>query len=608
MNEPENPRLPSSSPALEDLFDRFFDWPAFSAGLTAGLKSPVKATSSQYPASPPAASENLSPLVTGFPASLLDHHLSLDDLGAGLIRMRTFDESAAGSDYSGQTPPELVQGGSTSPSDHSGSVLPDQPEDPHHRPHVTLREAQAHDDEWTYPQTEPATKAARRRYPPHIHVQGDPSGSLASAQATAGQKRRRSGSDAEKRQRQLVDPVQTADVRKSGACLPCRVTKTRCHESGVCPSCRKAFPDHSHLVCTRITPAMAWPIATHGPDVWSRNARQEEKLCACPRKHIGKPKEIAIFLTKDTTSPALLATVQPYTSNDDPDETVNPSKADFPRDHVPSYETLQGWVEGQIRREQKPAFAQTLQSFLLAYSEGGRGLPKHDLVENVHKMSCFFRIWRMSSFSCRDPTNRIANLPLSVQARLRKIAREALKSLEYRVLKSLDECLGQHAQPQPAEKMAVWTCLWQLILMYRDLLTACKAKITRLDNEGGEDAHDVNSYKEFYRQLADTYFPLVAIFYHYQFRTKKSLDLSLDWLEAGLAAGQALKKRAEIRRLGQQLLDARKDMYQALQSSKDHGDCLLRVLVVDHELKKLTARRRAPKDAAKPKGSRSQAA
>lgn len=112
------------------------------------------------------------------------------------------------------------------------------------------------------------------------------------------------------------------------------------------------------------------------PDVWSRNARQEEKLCACPRKHIGKPKEIAIFLTKDTTSPALLATVQPYTSNDDPDETVNPSKADFPRDHVPSYETLQGWVEGQIRREQKPAFAQTLQSFLLAYSEGGRGLPK----------------------------------------------------------------------------------------------------------------------------------------------------------------------------------------------------------------------------------------
>lgn len=105
-------------------------------------------------------------------------------------------------------------------------------------------------------------------------------------------------------------------------------------------------------------------------------------------------------------------------------------------------------------------------------------------------MSCFFRIWRTSSFWCRDPTNRIANLPLSVQARLRNIAREALKSLEYRVLKGLDECLGQHAQPQPAEKMAVWACLWQIILMYRDILTACKAKITRLTRVGGEDAHD----------------------------------------------------------------------------------------------------------------------
>lgn len=363
---------------------------------------------------------------------------------------------------------------------------------------------------------------------------------------------------------------------------------------------------------------MAWPIANDGPgmvarfvpasallltcipppsppNMWSRNARQE-KLCSCPRKHIGKPRKIAIFLNKDTTSPALLATVQPYMSNDDQGEAANPSKADFPRDHVPSYEALQSWVESQIRREQGPDFSQTLQSFLLAYAEGGRALPKirirmafssrlaagltadqHNLVQNVFKMSCFFMIWRMPSFWCRDPTNRIANLPLSVQARLRNIAREALKSLEYKVLKSLDECLGQHSQPRPDEKMAVWASLWQLILMYRDLLTACKAKVARLTREGDEDVHDgrwtdkerrgkarltastVNAYIDHYRQLADTYFPLVAVFYHYQFRTK-SLDLSLDWLEAGQAPGQALKKRAEIRLLGQRLLDARKEM------------------------------------------------
>jgi len=90
----------------------------------------------------------------------------------------------------------------------------------------------------------------------------------------------------------------------------------------------------------------------------------------------------------------------------------------------------------------------------------------------------------MSSFWCRDPANHIVTLPLSVQARLRKIAREALKLLEYKVLKSLDDCLGQHSQPQPQERMAIWACLWQLILMYRDLMGAFKSQIVRAGPNG----------------------------------------------------------------------------------------------------------------------------
>lgn len=34
----------------------------------------------------------------------------------------------------------------------------------------------------------------------------------------------------------------------------------QCQDCGVCPNCRKAFPDHSHLVCTRKTPAVAPPV------------------------------------------------------------------------------------------------------------------------------------------------------------------------------------------------------------------------------------------------------------------------------------------------------------------------------------------------------------
>ncbi|PFH59360.1 hypothetical protein XA68_12468 [Ophiocordyceps unilateralis] len=569
MDGPDN-----LNPRLDDLlFDSIFDWPAYCRSVDPSLD--------QYPSAH--ALEDLSSLVTGLPTSppLLDHRLSLDELDADLelVRMTAREEAVATrSDFSVQTTPELVQGGSTSPSDHSGSLLSDQADESHHRPHVTLREAQAHDDEWTYPQTD-AAKAVSG-YPPHIHVHGD--GPSAHA---AGQKRRRS----------LNDPEKTADVRKTGACLPCRLTKTRCHESGVCPACRKSFPKQSHLVCTRKTPVMAWPILIKGPDVWSRNARLEERLCSLPRNHIGKPKEISIFLTSDTSSPPLLATVQPYTSNDDPEEATSLNKADFPREHVPSHPELRAWVEAQIRREQGPDFPQTLQRFLLAYAHGGRSLPKHDLVENVHMMNCFFRIWRTSSFSCRDPTNKMANLPLSVQARLRNIARKALKSYEYEVLKALDDCLGQHAQQKPSDRMAVWASLWQLILMYRDLLNAFEAKA------GNLAAFDAESFKFHHRQLADTYFPLMAIFYHYQFRNRKSLEeVSLDFLHGWQVPGQTPQQKAELHCLGQQLLgDARKRMFQILEASEDKTDHILCKLVVENELKRLNARKRTRKDGAK---------
>lgn len=109
------------------------------------------------------------------------------------------------------------------------------------------------------------------------------------------------------------------------------------------------------------------------PDVWSKDPYAEEQLCSCARRYFGTPREITIFLTTDLKSPALRAIVQPYKSNDDSDEA---KKADFPRDHVPSHEALQRWVEGQIKREYKSDFPRALQSFLLAYSEGGRSLPK----------------------------------------------------------------------------------------------------------------------------------------------------------------------------------------------------------------------------------------
>jgi hypothetical protein len=97
-------------------------------------------------------------------------------------------------------------------------------------------------------------------------------------------------------------------------------------------------------------------------------------------------------------------------------------------------------------------------------------------------MNCFFRLWRKSLFWCRDPANNIVKLPLSVQAQLRNIARKALYSLEHDVLKELDECLTQQGPPKPEERIAIWASMWQLLLMYRDLILAFHGYLGHLKN------------------------------------------------------------------------------------------------------------------------------
>ncbi|KAH7329074.1 hypothetical protein B0I35DRAFT_473712 [Stachybotrys elegans] len=591
------PRFPPSPELDDDEFYKVFDWEGY-CNSTQPFDQPSPPSSYPGRSSPsPSPPRDLSRLIKDIPAVI--ENLSLQTELFGMRNpYRSGDDTGTPSDYSGQTPPDLIQGGSTSPSDHSGSAL-EHPEENHPSPDVTLQEVQAQDDEWTYPRTQPA-KGAPRHYPPSILVPDDASRHQLPGR-TSGLKRSGSKSIHDKRTRQLVDPVKTADVRKSGACLPCRVSKTRCHENGVCPTCRKAFPDHSHLACNRSTPAANFPVISKTPDVWSTNGREEEQLCASPQFHTGHPRQISILFSRNTAGPSLRATVQTYRCQDRSEDGGNPRKVSFPREHVPSHESLERWVEAQMLAEEKPDFRYSLQSFLMAYSHGGRGLPKHKLVEKVHKLNCFFRIWRTSSFWCLDPSDKLVMLPLSIQAQLRNIARSALNLVEYDVLKELDELLSQQGSSKAQEKLRaqekgpVWASLWQVILIYRDLIVAFRAYLAH-PQHGHEASHQAQ-----YRRLSDGFFPLMSTLYHYQFRTRQSLELSLEWLKAMPYPPTAFR-RSDIHQLAQQLLDGRKAMYTDIQSSQYEIDQLLCVFVVNHELKKLNARKRAPRPSAKSKG------
>ncbi len=283
-------RAPSSpSPELEDdLVNQYFDWNSYYGNS----QSPYPEFDLGYPG------RHQTP--RGLPKDFSDFPTALDSLSLGTLESDFFnmtsqfhsdDDGTSPSGYtSTRSPPELVPAGSTSPSEHSGSSTLD-PAEHNDYSRVALGEVRAQDDEWTYPQKQqPSPKSAAVSYPRHIPVQDAHSPEYSPANL----KRRRSSNEVEKRHRHLADPLQTADVRKSGACVPCRVSKIRvrqlsshpplpapcsrhnawspefilmrllhvmqCQDNGVCPTCRKAFPEHSHLVCTRVTPGMTWPV------------------------------------------------------------------------------------------------------------------------------------------------------------------------------------------------------------------------------------------------------------------------------------------------------------------------------------------------------------
>lgn len=98
----------------------------------------------------------------------------------------------------------------------------------------------------------------------------------------------------------------------------------------------------------------------------------------------------------------------------------------------------------------------------------------------MHKLNCFFRIWKTDSFWCRDPSKKFVSLPLSVQARLRSIARQGAHFIEHDILKELDELLAQQGPTKPDERLAIWASLWQLILVYRETLASYKKHMSHL--------------------------------------------------------------------------------------------------------------------------------
>lgn len=208
-NIPASPCHESSDD--DQLLNEFFDWDRYyQTQETLVHQTPYPSP----PRSPPRRHDSLKnpgiPAVAGQFGNL--------DFYPSMASSYGYPRHSSGS----QSPPELVTGGN-SPSEHSSAVSIDRFEEARRYHAISLKDFQAQDDEWTYPQDD-LTRVLPQEYPSHLHVEHH---RHRASDSSAGVKRRHSGKGSEKRHRHLSDPNQTADVRKNGACLPCRVLKTR---------------------------------------------------------------------------------------------------------------------------------------------------------------------------------------------------------------------------------------------------------------------------------------------------------------------------------------------------------------------------------------------
>lgn len=273
-------RSPSLSPDCESEFAEFFDWQKYyGAGdgavtqdyLTPSLvaspsSSPSSSSSQQSLAAAAFAGDHLSPIITQIPTMLQQLQLgapqraSSSRLGSpsSLGHGHHHDSPTA---YTGSPPGLEDAGSSTSPSENSSF---EHQED--HAPTpassasstASLKDAQSRDDQWTYQSLTP--RVAIASYPRQIQIGPSADSMLAKAHVQAPAqipaystlKRRRPEHDADKRHRALRDAAQTADVRKNGACVPCRVSKTRVSQAHFFLALNYNMPEHPIPLTRRV--------------------------------------------------------------------------------------------------------------------------------------------------------------------------------------------------------------------------------------------------------------------------------------------------------------------------------------------------------------------
>ncbi|KAI8629381.1 hypothetical protein F5Y19DRAFT_80007 [Xylariaceae sp. FL1651] len=356
-----------------------------------------------------------------------------------------------------------------------------------------VKQVKQQDDRFTVPEREIRPKGGLP-YPSNLHLDNPPSPNRPSSAGNNDMLLSSPGSpilldalpgdsplfNRGRRTRPLDNPDKVAEMRKIGACYRCKVRKVPCDQGDTCSTCihdakrmsNDECDDLARQICFRdqfqkhVFPKMSFLLA--------------EKPERCT-SHNSNPifSTFRLFFESSTAYPPPCLEVQVK-------KVASQQRCDTPATQLavqPHYEEILQWVSAQMKQEGDADLQSALDNLVAYCAEQGRHeLPHSDLAHSVHELRCMHKVWRQKRFLYRrQPGCIVEEIPREIHQALSVIATMRMKHLEATVLRLLHKKTAK--LPSERERLPLWACMMQLILLYRDILSLAESQASWADHE-----------------------------------------------------------------------------------------------------------------------------
>ncbi|KAI0196183.1 hypothetical protein EV127DRAFT_477100 [Xylaria flabelliformis] len=451
----------------------------------------------------------LSQLASQVPGLLNEHHKRRRDTPA-LDLSQFFDFSAF---YGGDEPsspgtrsrsvassdPGLTSG----PSEEDGAPSPGPAFDPYHK--EAIKQIRQQDDRFTVPEREIRPKGGLP-YPSKIHLDNAPSPTGSSSTGSHVMIFSNPGSpnvfdavvednhglNRGRRTKPLNNPEKVAGMRKLGACYRCKARKVPCDEGSPCSGCTKEASkiQHSdcdglaHHICFRQQPTTVFS------EIDRINCAEKR-----PRGRALASSYFTIFFSPcKPRSPSLIIPVLnvEHGMYDRPSQMRGTQYQLNTEEFSLDESMLVQWASSQMRLEDD-GFQSALDNLVISCIRDGRPdiLPHSDLLEKVHKLRCLYKVWSQDSFVCQKrPETDLEKLPYEIYRVLKAMAAKLMKGIESDVLSEL----AARRPKSPADRLPLWACMMQIVLLYRDLMTTLGSQEPRVHEDLQHRAEGLMNY------------------------------------------------------------------------------------------------------------------